>query len=188
MTNNVRNTNGNRREDWATPQDLFDKLNKIFNFQIDLAARADNAKCARWIEESDGPDGRGLLTENLIQLVADKGVNPARAWAWCNPPYGPQGCGKVMESIMTLPKSVSLIPAPVGAKWFLKQVWQKADTLVFIHERLQFEGAPGKAMFDSVLVVKGYCTEDQLDALAKIGTVAQLCYTRPWEGPGHDGR
>ena len=33
------------RQTWETPQDLFDALNKKFNFDIDVCALPDNAKC-----------------------------------------------------------------------------------------------------------------------------------------------
>ena len=32
------------RQDWTTPQDLFDKLDKEFHFEWDLAASAENTK------------------------------------------------------------------------------------------------------------------------------------------------
>lgn len=181
MSNNTREYHKNRREDWATPQDLFDKVNAIFDFKIDLAARADNTKCPVWIGETDGADGKGLLTEDIRTLLDRKGVYPWE-WAWCNPPYGPNGCGKIMEAILRVSNTVSLIPAPVGAKWFLEQVWKKADTIVFFHGRLKFEGAPGKAMFDSVLVVKGAVTVEQLEQLAEIGSVVDLGTVRLWKG------
>lgn len=174
MSNNTRAHYASRREDWATPRDLFDKVNAIFDFEIDLAANADNTKCEKWIGETDGADGKGLMTEDLVNLLVSKHVGPETDWAWCNPPYGPQGCGKVMESVMRVPNVVSLIPAPVGSKWFLNQVWLKADLIVFIHERLQFEGAPGKAMFDSVLAVKGCVNYTQEYRLGDIGTVVNL--------------
>lgn len=179
MSNNTREYYVNRREDWGTAKDLFDKLNAIFGFGIDLAARADNAKCSKWIGETDG-DGRDVLSASLHDLVVSKGVNPSREWAWCNPPYGSNGCGKVMEAIMTLPRSVSLIPAPVGAKWFYKQVWQKADYILFFHGRLRFEGAPNVAMFDSCLAIKGHLTWEQREELVKVGTIVNLTEVDPW--------
>lgn len=43
-----------RREDWATPQWIFDELDREFHFTLDAAADAQNAKCARfWDEETD---------------------------------------------------------------------------------------------------------------------------------------
>lgn len=33
---------------WATPQDLFDELNKEFGFNLDPCALPDNAKCEKY--------------------------------------------------------------------------------------------------------------------------------------------
>lgn len=56
---------------WSTPQDLFDKLNAEFGFELDVCATPDNAKCARYFtRESDG----------LAQEWGGK--------VWMNPPYG----------------------------------------------------------------------------------------------------
>lgn len=30
---------------WETPQDLFDKLNSVFNFEVDVCAVPETAKC-----------------------------------------------------------------------------------------------------------------------------------------------
>ena len=41
------------KDDWETPQDLFDKLNAEFNFDIDVCASKENAKCERYYSEED---------------------------------------------------------------------------------------------------------------------------------------
>lgn len=47
------------RQDWATPQDLFDELNEEFHFNLDPRANAENHKCERYFTEEDN----GLLQE-----------------------------------------------------------------------------------------------------------------------------
>ena len=43
-----------QRQNWATPQDLFDELDNEFNFTIDVCAEKWNAKVDRfWSEEDD---------------------------------------------------------------------------------------------------------------------------------------
>jgi hypothetical protein len=64
---------------WSTPQYLFDELNKEFNFDIDVCANSENAKCKKYYSEEQN----GLLQEWT-------GV------CWCNPPYGRQ-IGKWVE-------------------------------------------------------------------------------------------
>lgn len=56
---------------WETPQALFDELNAEFNFNVDVCAIPQNAKCERYYT----PEADGLK----------------QTWAgrvWCNPPYG----------------------------------------------------------------------------------------------------
>ena len=33
------------KSDWETPQDLFDRLDREFMFDVDVCATTDNAKC-----------------------------------------------------------------------------------------------------------------------------------------------
>ena len=42
---------------WSTPQDLFDKLDEEFHFDLDLCASVFNHKCERYFTEQDN----GLL-------------------------------------------------------------------------------------------------------------------------------
>jgi phage N-6-adenine-methyltransferase len=56
---------------WATPQELYDKLDSAFKFETDVCATSDNAKCKKYFTLSDN----GLEQEWT-------GV------CWMNPPYG----------------------------------------------------------------------------------------------------
>ena len=56
---------------WETPQDLFDKLNAEFHFDLDVCALPENAKCEKYYT----PEDDGLL-------------QPWNGVCWCNPPYG----------------------------------------------------------------------------------------------------
>lgn len=64
---------------WSTPQNLFDELNNEFNFNIDVCANSENAKCEKYYSQEQN----GLIQEW-------KGV------CWCNPPYGRE-IGKWVE-------------------------------------------------------------------------------------------
>lgn len=59
-------------DEWATPQEFFDKLNKEFHFTLDPCALPSNAKCKRYFTPADN----GLLQNWGGQIV------------FCNPPYG----------------------------------------------------------------------------------------------------
>lgn len=76
--------------EWRTPQDLFDELNKEFNFDIDLCATKENSKCSDYCidylndimdEQSDidATHTKGSFSE-YIQFYSD-------VIAFCNPPY-----------------------------------------------------------------------------------------------------
>ena len=42
-------------DEWATPWGLFNKLDAVFNFTLDVCATPDNAKCAKYFtKEQDG--------------------------------------------------------------------------------------------------------------------------------------
>ena len=53
-----------KTDDWATPQRLFDELNRTFHFTLDVCASKENAKCTKYFtKEQDGlkQDWGGLL-------------------------------------------------------------------------------------------------------------------------------
>lgn len=39
--------------EWSTPQDFFDTLNKEFKFNLDPCANKDNAKCSTFFTEKE---------------------------------------------------------------------------------------------------------------------------------------
>lgn len=44
-----------KSDEWETPQDLFDKLNETYHFDLDVCATEQNAKCDRFFDaEQDG--------------------------------------------------------------------------------------------------------------------------------------
>ena len=59
------------KDDWETPQELFDKLNAIYNFTLDTAASDENAKCK---------DYYTIKEDGLKQKWSGR--------VFCNPPYG----------------------------------------------------------------------------------------------------
>lgn len=56
---------------WETPQEFFNQLNEEFQFDLDVCALPENAKCKRFFTPKDN----GLLM-------------PWDGICWCNPPYG----------------------------------------------------------------------------------------------------
>ena len=58
--------------EWETPQELFDELNKEFHFTLDPASTHDNAKCEKHYTQVEN----GLAQDWSGETV------------FCNPPYG----------------------------------------------------------------------------------------------------
>lgn len=151
MPKNKANYTETRRDDWGTPRDLFDSLNSVFKFAVDLAADEHNTKCAEYCSIENGDNGFFDLRFEDFEHLDDK-------WCWCNPPYGREygGLEKWITEIYTkVPKSVVLIPAAAGNKWWQRAVWPNARSITFIRGRLVFEGAPQVAQFDSALLALG---------------------------------
>ena len=62
-----------KSNEWATPQSLFDELNKEFHFDLDPCATDKNHKCERYFtQETDGLSQNWGGTEcSVIHLMAE---------------------------------------------------------------------------------------------------------------------
>ena len=123
---------------WETPQDLFDKLNEEFHFDLDVCALPENAKCEKYYTPED---------DGLSQ--------PWNGVCWCNPPYG-RTIGKwVQKAYETFARGgtvVMLLPARTDTKWFHEYIYNKAE-IRFIKGRLKFGNSKNAAPFPSMVVV-----------------------------------
>lgn len=127
-------------DQWATPQDFFDDLNREFKFTLDPCADANNHKCdAYFTKEDDG----------LKQSWKGHTV-------FCNPPYGKAIRDWVekayKESQDNDTKVVMLIPARTDTTYFHDFIYGKAE-IRFIRGRLKFGGSKNAAPFPSMVVV-----------------------------------
>lgn len=123
-------------DEWSTPQDLFDQLNKEFGFTLDVCASPNNAKCKRFFSrETDGLAQRWTGT------------------CWMNPPYG-DAIGEWMEKAHEAKTTVvCLVPARTDTAWW----WDYArhGEVRFLRGRLKFGGAESSAPFPSAVVIFG---------------------------------
>lgn len=129
-----------KTDQWATPQDFFDELNKEFNFNLDPCADELNHKCDKYFtEEQDG----------LKQEWGGYTI-------FCNPPYGSvlkdwvKKCHD--ESKKPNTKVVMLIPARTDTKYFHEYIYNKAEVR-FIKGRLKFGNSKNSAPFPSMIVI-----------------------------------
>ena len=120
---------------WETPQDLFDKYNNIYNFETDVCALPENAKCEKF------------FTPEIDGLKQDwTGV------CWCNPPYGRQIGKWVEKAAKSFATVVMLLPARTDTKWFHDWVLPYGD-IEFLKGILKFGGSKNSAPFPSMIVV-----------------------------------
>lgn len=129
-----------KTDNWATPQDFFDKLDLEFQFTLDPCADLHNHKCARYYNrEQDG-------------LSHDWGGERV----FCNPPYGKEIAKWVQKSFEESRKKntlvVMLIPARTDTKYFHDFIYGKAE-IRFIRGRLKFGNAKTAAPFPSMVVI-----------------------------------
>ena len=129
-----------KTDQWATPQDFFDKLNEEFNFNLDPCADEANHKCERYFtREQDG-------------LLQDWGGSTV----FCNPPYGREvgkwtkKCYEEAQKENTL--VVLLIPARTDTSYFHDYIYGKAE-IRFVRGRLKFGEGKNSAPFPSMVAV-----------------------------------
>lgn len=129
------------KEDWETPQYLFDIFNKLYHFDIDICASADNAKCDRYFTKSDD----ALSKEWDFNSI------------WCNPPYGRKIIDWIRKAyfshIQYNNTIVMLLPSRTDTVWFHNYIYEKADIIHFIKGRLKFSNSKNFAPFPSMIVI-----------------------------------
>ena len=146
MTDKARKTlHSSKSVEWGTPQEFFDQYNKIYNFDLDVCATPELAKCKKFFSPKD--DG---LSKDW------------KGKCWMNPPYGREikkWVKKANEEIINGNAEiiVALLPSRTGSGWFQDYVLftdQKVRVQIeFIRGRLKFKGAENSAPFDSVIVI-----------------------------------
>jgi phage N-6-adenine-methyltransferase len=126
-------------DEWATPQDFFDKLMATYRFTLDVCATAENAKCADFYTKEDNG-----LTKYWMGRC------------WMNPPYGRDIKYWVKKAYESARDNgalvVCLLPARTDTAWWHDYVLPYGE-VTFIRGRLKFGGAKNSAPFPSAIVV-----------------------------------
>lgn len=131
------------KEDWATPQDFYDKLDEEFHFDLDPCSSHENHKCENYFTKEDNG------------LEKDWGGHTV----FCNPPYGRENTSNWIEKCAEEAKKpntkvVMLIPARTDIKAFHEYIYNKAEVRS-VKGRLKFGGSKDAAPFPSMVVVFG---------------------------------
>lgn len=133
--------------DWWTPRDLVDVLNREFQFDLDAAASEENAVCGRFITQAQ---------DALVTPWNGRNV-------WCNPPYGrgydstlPQFTRRAYEQHLEQRNTVVLLlPAYTDPRYW-RDYCTKAHEIRFLTGRLAFLDrgiSRMSARFPSALVI-----------------------------------
>lgn len=129
-----------KKEDWVTPDNLYENLHAEFDFKMDLAASKDNAKHFNF-------------TDDLFNF--DFSTIPRGCALWLNPPYGPKAKDFLLKALQLKQDGytvVCLLPARTDTKWFHDIVLPNAE-LRFIKGRIKFKDALYSAPFPSMLAI-----------------------------------
>lgn len=129
-----------KTDQWATPQDFFDKLNEEFHFTLDPCADEFNHKCEKYYTKEED----GLFKDWEDEIV------------FCNPPYKwvALWVKKCFIHSQNGGLSVMLIPARTDTKWFHDYIYNKPNVEIrFIKGRLKFGDSKNSAPFPSMVVV-----------------------------------
>lgn len=148
---------------WTTPKDLFERLDKLYEFTLDAAASRENALCEKYYTARD--NALSMDWENSTFL---------------NPPYGSGIKAWIDKSIQEAGKGktvVCLVPARTDTKWW-QGCWS-ARYICFLRGRLKFGNGANTtttAPFPSAIVV---FTSNILrpaihESLSEIGKVVHL--------------
>ena len=128
--------------EWETPQDLFDELDREFHFTLDPCATDQSAKCQKYFTKKDD----GLSKSWAGEVV------------FMNPPYGRE-IGKWIKKAHEESDNatvVCLIPSRTDTAYWHDYVMK--GVIRFIRGRLYFNrvnGETGPAPFPSAIVIFG---------------------------------
>ena len=125
--------------EWATPQDFYTKINKEFNFTLDVASTPKNAKCRRYFTKKHNGLSQSWNNETV----------------WCNPPYGRE-IGKWVKKASEAREGqvVMLIPARTDTRYFHEYIYNKPNVEIrFLKGRLKFGDSKNSAPFPSMVVI-----------------------------------
>ena len=135
------------KQNWETPQKLFDELDKEFNFDLDAMASLENAKCANYFtEEQNALDQDWTIYSSIF----------------INPPYDSKLQDAVLKKALdtfreTNNTIVLLIPARTDTRRWHDYIFPYASDIRFLRGRLKFEtngqAHDNSAPFPSAIII-----------------------------------
>lgn len=143
------------KDDWETPPEVFEPLNKVFHFTLDVASSHENAKCELYFTETGLHKTHQFGTRTFN---SDDGLSGD--WeghtCWMNPPYSnwQKWVAKASVEAAKGATVVALLPARTDTKAFHEYIWKKPSVEIrFVKGRIKFVGAEQGAPFPSMVVI-----------------------------------
>lgn len=143
-------TTDSARDDYRTPEQLFDNICRHFYFTLDAAATEESATVS-YLDNVDGvdvtvmpflsgPHGKVRCSETPCGLCADWGDNGV----WCNPPYSrlASWVSKCVDASRN-GATVVLLGLPYNGDSWMRTVHATASEVWFLLPRVEFVPAPG---------------------------------------------
>ena len=125
------------RDDWGTPDALYDVLDSEFRFCLDASAQQHNSRCARYISPEE--DALSLPVGEWHRRSTGMGA------VWLNPPYGRDVARWVDRAIAECEAGatvVLLLFASTDTAWW-RRLWDAASEVRFLTGRLHFSRHDG---------------------------------------------
>jgi hypothetical protein len=140
MKGNNGSGNIEKRDDWQTPQWLFDKLNEQYIFYFDCCASSENKKCMDWHDDflKVGDEEAGFIENDMC---------------WMNPPFS-KAKQMFQHFFDVVPHGVAIYRCDNLETSIWQDIILKYATWVFIPKgRISYEGKVGKgSRFPSALI------------------------------------
>ena len=129
-------------DNWATPQEFYNRLDSIYHFDLDAAASSINKKCDKWygLDHPDADRRDGLTVDWDGDVV------------WLNPPSR-RVIGHWLKKAHEESANrtvVLLLPARTDTHWFHN--YFTPHRITFLRGRLKFGDAIHAAPFPSMIV------------------------------------
>lgn len=134
------------KDDWCTPQKLYDDLNQEFCFGLDAAASKSNSKC--------GGSYCDIICDGL---KVDWYYHSRHQPIFINPPYSKNVSfiKKAYEESVKGATVVCIVPSRTDTVWWHEYVMHSSE-IRFLRGRLYFDDAIWPAPFPSCIVVFKY--------------------------------
>lgn len=126
-----------KKQDYTTPDFLFQALDAEFRITVDVCATPENAKCKKYY----CPEDNGLIQPWAPEVC------------FCNPPYRQTGkwIEKAFLEVLRGATVILLVPARTDTIYWHKWAWY--FEIRFFNGRLKFGNEPNSAPFPSAVLV-----------------------------------